>query len=185
MTKLIFNNYSRYVRTTRDHDIFAFCVFLEGSVDLMNSIRMIEYVLHPTFSNPVREITDRPYCFALQSEAWGTFNIEISVSFVDGRVELTDYMLKLKKDDWKKGPKMERFQSDVQRRVYESLFNPKWQWRKITTVAKAASQTNEEARRILEPLSDSGFVRRAYYRSIDNEELWGATCVVGLLPIPQ
>src|SRR5215216_5304556 len=106
MSKLIFNNYSRHVRTTQDYEIFAWCVFLEGDRNLINSIRMVEYVLHPTFPNPVREISDRTHCFVLQSEAWGTFDIDISVFFENGRIEQTDYRVKLEENDWPKGPKM-------------------------------------------------------------------------------
>jgi transcription initiation factor IIF auxiliary subunit len=185
MSKLIFNNYSRYMRTTQDHKIFALCVFLRGDENLMNSIRMVEYVLHPTFPNPVREITDREHCFVLQTEAWGIFNMQINVYFEDGRREDVDYQVKLEQDDWPKGPKMTSFESGTQRQIYESLFDPKWQWRKISTIAKLADQTTENATRVLEDLSTKGFVRKAYYRSIDNKELWGATSVVGVLPVPR
>jgi transcription initiation factor IIF auxiliary subunit len=117
MSKLIFNNYSRYIRTTQDHKIFALCVFLQGDETLMNSIRMVEYVLHPTFPNPVREITDREHCFVLQTEAWGIFNMQITVYFEDGRREDVDYRVKLEQDDWPKGSKMTSFESGNQRQI--------------------------------------------------------------------
>jgi transcription initiation factor IIF auxiliary subunit len=185
MKKLTFTNYSRYVRTNRDYEIFALCVFLDGDTKLINSIDLIEYVLHPTFPNPVREITDQAHCFALQSEAWGTFGIEVRVFFKDGQVQEVEYPLKLKKDDWPKGPKIKTFGSQAEREVYEALFNEKWQWRKTSSVAKYANQTQREANRLLGILAAKGGVRKAYFRSIDNQELWGATSIVGLLPVPR
>jgi hypothetical protein len=185
MTRLTFNNYSRYVRSSRDNKIFAWCVFLEGDRDLIDSIQMIRYVLHPTFPKPIREITDHDHCFALQSEGWGSFNIEIQVLFENGQFEETEYQLKLEYDDWPKGPEIQAFDNELQRQVYDSLLDPKWPWRKITTIADAAYQPTEVVSRVLELLSEDGFARKSYFRLIDNEELWGATCIVGALPIPK
>jgi hypothetical protein len=64
------------------------------------------------------------------------------------------------------------------------LFDPKWEWRKLSTIARIAGISSAIADEALERLAREEFVRKAYFRSIDNEELWGATSKVGKLPRP-
>jgi transcription initiation factor IIF auxiliary subunit len=184
MRKLNFSNYSRFTRQSRGTDVYSWCVFLNAPLGVINGIRTVEYTLHPTFPNPVREITDADHAFALQSEGWGTFSIEIRVFYNDGHEDELEYALKLKRDDWPKGPKLQDFESDKMKLVYSALFDPKWEWRKLSTIAKIASLAPDQAQTILERLASGHFVRKAYFRSIDDQELWGATCKVGKLPTP-
>jgi len=71
-------------------------VFVQGPDDVLDQIQCVEYTLHPTFPNPVREVCDRgtgPRAFALSTTGWGTFQLQIRVFFKDGRVqELTHYL---------------------------------------------------------------------------------------------
>lgn len=62
----------------------------------LNSIRKVEYTLHPSFPNPVCTVTDRKSRFALSSNGWGEFNIAARVFFEDGRVQNLEHWLTLK-----------------------------------------------------------------------------------------
>lgn len=186
MSKLKFNNYSRFSRKSRGKnlftDIYAWCVFLEGDAELMNRIEMVEYTLHPTFPRPVREITDKEHCFALQSEGWGTFKIDIRVFFDNGFEQNESYLLRLEDDDWPKGPALERFSNKDAQLVYRILLDPKWEWRKTSTIVELAKLTTDKVLAVLKNLASDGYVRESNFRSIENEELWGATSRVGILP---
>jgi hypothetical protein len=183
MKKVRFNNYSRFSRETGGYDIYAWCVFLDETAEIVNNIQMIEYTLHPTFRNPVREVTDKEHRFALQSEGWGTFKIDIRVFFEDGTEQDEGYLLRLEADDWPKGDKLNTFKSGDVEKVYRVLVDAKGDWRKASTITRATELSTARVTSILDDLASSGFARKAYFRSIENEDLWGATSRVGLLPI--
>lgn len=187
MKKLQFANYSRLFRQSRGTDVYSWCVFLKATEEVVKTIEMVEYTLHPTFPSPVREITDAAHSFALQSEGWGVFGIDIRVFFRDGQEQELVYALKLEEDDWPKGPMAENFDDQRTKAVYESLFDPKWEWewRKLSTIAQVANVSAADASAALEKLDSKRFARKAYFRSIDNQELWGATCKIGVLPSPD
>jgi transcription initiation factor IIF auxiliary subunit len=44
----------------------------------------VMYVLHPTFHNPVRLVTDRSSNFRLDTSGWGTFTIHAKAVHQDG-----------------------------------------------------------------------------------------------------
>jgi transcription initiation factor IIF auxiliary subunit len=71
-------------------------VFIEGSEDVLRSVRCVEYTLHPTFPDPVRTVCSRGTgreAFPLSSSGWGTFQIGIRVVLKDGRIqELTHHL---------------------------------------------------------------------------------------------
>jgi hypothetical protein len=183
MTKLRFSNYSRFSREVRSTKVYSWCVFLNEGPELLNKIQMIEYTLHPTFPTPVREIIDKEHCFALQSEGWGTFTINIRVLFKGGEEKDEVYMLRLEADDWPKGPVLNKYDSDEIKGVYGALLDSKWDWRKISTIERATELSAARIIEILHELTSSGFVRKAYFRSIENEELWGVTSRVAKLPV--
>lgn len=72
-------------------------VFVQGPDDVLDNIQCVEYTLHPTFPNPVREVCSRgtgPHAFALATSGWGTFQIRIRLFLRDGRVqELTHNLM--------------------------------------------------------------------------------------------
>ena len=65
------------------------------STDQFNDISKVEYVLHPTFADPVRIATDRSNLFAMSSRGWGEFEIGVKIYFNDGKVEKLKHPLKL------------------------------------------------------------------------------------------
>lgn len=56
-------------------------LFVEGDVAALKSV---EYLLHDTFANPHRIITDPADGFALDIWTWGEFEIKVTLNFKDG-----------------------------------------------------------------------------------------------------
>lgn len=73
-------NTAKYVGDKR----WDWTVYIDTDQKTLSSIDHVQYTLHPTFPNPVREVYDPRNGFALSSNGWGTFVIEIKVFFKDG-----------------------------------------------------------------------------------------------------
>lgn len=50
----------------------------------LEKVEDVKYVLHPTFSNPVRVVKNRQEGFRLRTNGWGTFLITAFVRFKSG-----------------------------------------------------------------------------------------------------
>ena len=70
-------------------------VWLTGSDADLHQIEFVEYVLHPTFSEPVQRQTDRSSGFRLNASGWGEFLIHINVHTRDGKVIKLEHWLRL------------------------------------------------------------------------------------------
>jgi len=75
--ELTVDNTAKYVGKGR----YEWTVFILAGDSVLNSIRYVEYTLHPTFPNPVRNGTGRT--FALSSNGWGEFNIKVRIVYKD------------------------------------------------------------------------------------------------------
>lgn len=73
----------------------------DGSGEL-NDIEYVEYVLHPTFLDPIRTITDKKSKFLLETSGWGTFNLKAFVYKKDGEKIKLQHEIELEYDP-KKG----------------------------------------------------------------------------------
>jgi hypothetical protein len=67
-------------------DWWRWWVFIKGTPEELDKIEHVTYMLHPTFHNPVRKVTDRSSNFRLQSVGWGGFRINAKVTLKDGTV---------------------------------------------------------------------------------------------------
>lgn len=47
--------------------------------ELLDQVERVRYHLHPTFRNPVREVSDRGLNFQITTTAWGEFNMKAEV----------------------------------------------------------------------------------------------------------
>jgi hypothetical protein len=56
---------------------------------MLNQVDEVVYVLHPTFENPIREVNDRQTSFAMDTFAWGEFNLKAVVHLKNGKPPLT------------------------------------------------------------------------------------------------
>ena len=70
-------------------------VWLTGSGADLDQIEFVEYVLHPTFSEPVQRRTDRSSGFRLNASGWGEFLIHIHLHTRDGEVIELEHWLRL------------------------------------------------------------------------------------------
>ena len=59
-------------------------VWIGGAPEELDSIAHVVYILHPTFHNPVRDVTDRASNFRLDTSGWGGFIIHAKVAHHDG-----------------------------------------------------------------------------------------------------
>jgi transcription initiation factor IIF auxiliary subunit len=194
MTEYTVGQYCRFVRETQEYRIYSFCLFIQGTDSILSEVAEVEYTLDPSFPDPVRVSTDVKHAFPLQSEAWGAFTTYIRIFEKSGSKLLEagrsfariQYRLKLQDNAWPMGSKLTEFSSSSEQLIYEALSDPKWEWRKLSTLARRASMDADEARKILNDLEQRGAVRKAaHVHFIEKEELWGATSVVGLLPQPR
>lgn len=72
-------------------------VFLQGPISALNQVRCVEYTLHPTFPNPIREVCEQgrvSEAFALTASGWGTFQIRIRVFLRNGQLQVLTHDLK-------------------------------------------------------------------------------------------
>jgi transcription initiation factor IIF auxiliary subunit len=85
------------VATQMGKGLWSWTVFIQASDEVLNRIQCVEYKLHPTFSDPVQEVSERgtgPYAFALSATGWGTFQIKIRVFLKDGQAQELVHNLK-------------------------------------------------------------------------------------------
>jgi hypothetical protein len=183
MTREIrFDEYSIFVQKKYEYDWYDWCVFVSGDVSLMASIESVQYTLHPSFPDPMRLVTNRAECFRLYSSGWGVFNIGIKVTFTDGETTETSYSLKLF-GEWPLGAAPETPDADEQA-VYQTLLHPKFRWRKMSTILSKTGLPEPRVLEVLRGMEAANVVRKAYFKSVDNQEMWGATSVVGIAPRP-
>ena len=69
-------------------------------------------------------------------------------------------------------------------RVYKALIHEKHRWRKVDTLLKETDFIRDRVSEALSRLENDGLARKAYFQSVDNKDLWGATSVVGRSPRP-
>ena len=81
--------------TPHDEGWWDWSVWLDGPSDELDLIQEVVYILHPTFPNPVYEISDRSTNFRLNARGWGEFNIQIQVRLKDGTEIKLDHWLEL------------------------------------------------------------------------------------------
>jgi len=59
----------------------------------MEKVESVKYILHPTFRNPVRTITDSSEGFRMKTIGWGTFEIKAFVYLKNGKkLKLSHYL---------------------------------------------------------------------------------------------
>lgn len=113
--------------TRRGQDSWDWSVWLEGTDEALDQVESAEYVLHPTFPNPVQEVSNRAENFRLNARGWGEFMIHINIHLKDGETVKQDHWLKLRDDTYTAPSKGADFSFDLgqpqepaQRRVYMS-----------------------------------------------------------------
>lgn len=111
--------------------------------------------------------------------------MRIRITSIDGSISRESCTLKLEEASWPLGPRLKKFDNETAKKIYDELLSEDWDWRKLSTLARRASLGSAEVKSILDAWSQQGLAREAPFRSIDREELWGATCRIGILPMPR
>jgi transcription initiation factor IIF auxiliary subunit len=78
---------------------WSWTVFLRGPDQTLRQVKCVEYTLHPTFPNPVREVCNRgtgPQAFPLSASGWGTFEIGVRVFLTNGQVHQLKHQLRFR-----------------------------------------------------------------------------------------
>ena len=91
------NNYARKIEREDGRERFKWIVFVDEDEEVLDQIEYVEYLLHPTFPNPRRIVSNRESHFALKSSGWGQFIIKAIVHLISGKVETTQHYLDFSK----------------------------------------------------------------------------------------
>lgn len=95
--RIAFNNNARYTPEKYATEWYEWMVYVDEDEEILRQIDAVEYLLHPTFPNPLRRATDPNKHFACESSGWGGFNILITIFFKNGARLETSYYLDLQK----------------------------------------------------------------------------------------
>ncbi len=69
--------------TPNEEGWWDWAIWLDGPPDELSAVNWVEYILHPTFPNPVKKVKDHSTHFRLQARGWGEFNIKVRVHLED------------------------------------------------------------------------------------------------------
>lgn len=95
--KIEFNNIANYLGVKHGEDWFDWMIYVDEESKILDQIESVEYLLHPSFPNPLRTKTNKEENFALKSSGWGEFDLRITVFFKNGSRTETSYHLDLSK----------------------------------------------------------------------------------------
>lgn len=70
-------------------------VWIDGPDAELDQVQSVEWVLHPTFPNPIVQATQRQDKFRIEASGWGAFEINAHVSTNDGRTQHLKHWLRL------------------------------------------------------------------------------------------
>lgn len=95
--KIEFNNYAKETRKLYGKTYYRWRVFVDEPENVLKTIEEIEYLLHPTFSEPLQIRDNRGDKFAIEATGWGEFIIQISIKFINQTTSETSYYLDFSK----------------------------------------------------------------------------------------
>jgi transcription initiation factor IIF auxiliary subunit len=76
-----------------DPSWWEWAVWVEGRDEALDLIDFVEWILHPSFPNPIRKISERTSKFRLEAGGWGVFEIVARVQMTDGaQIKLWHYL---------------------------------------------------------------------------------------------
>ena len=79
----------------QEDDWWDWSAFLVGR-DL-DKVKFVEYILHPTFDNPVRIVRSRSSGFKMDTNGWGTFTLKAIAHLENDRQLLLTHEIVLRK----------------------------------------------------------------------------------------
>lgn len=79
--------------------LWKWSVWLDGPDAELDGVESVEWVLHPTFPNPIVLVKQRQTRFRLDSSGWGAFEINAHVQTKDGPHQHLKHWLRLEEPD--------------------------------------------------------------------------------------
>ncbi|MBL4662354.1 MAG: TIR domain-containing protein [Flavobacteriaceae bacterium] len=80
-------------------DYYKWAIWIESGDSDISEIESVVYLLHSTFKNRVRKITDLTTNFKLESSGWGEFRVEITITKKSGEELQLAHWLSLGNED--------------------------------------------------------------------------------------
>jgi hypothetical protein len=98
-SEIKFNNWTKSSgESYSGRKYYTWRVFVDEDESILNCIAEVEYILHPTFPNPVQERTNADNKFAVEMSGWGEFMINITIKLNNGEtLPPTTYFLDFEK----------------------------------------------------------------------------------------
>ncbi len=90
--------------------------------------------------------------------------------------------MQLAENNWPRKQPPPKFDSADEDLIYEILAEGKYRSRKLGTLVDKTGFPRKRVEELLHKLEDGEFVRKLPFLSLDGEELWSATSIVGILP---
>jgi hypothetical protein len=85
--------------TRKSSRYWSWRAWIEGSPDELDGIDEVVWILHPTFTNPIRSIKSRETKFRLDTSGWGEFKLRAEVHPKSGPVQRMSHWVKLSDTD--------------------------------------------------------------------------------------
>ncbi len=98
---------------------WTWAVWLAGPPEVLAEVEAVEYILHPTFPDPVRKVTDRDTNFRLEARGWGEFQLKARVHIDDSEDILLEHWLELDDIAPAKGLESYTYRSRLPRRTVD------------------------------------------------------------------
>jgi len=97
-TEIKFNNWTKPTGKEYDgREYYKWRIFVDEDKTILNCINEVQYMLHPTFQNPLQIRRNPGDKFAVEMSGWGVFLIDITVKLNNGEALNTNYTLDFKK----------------------------------------------------------------------------------------
>lgn len=80
----------------QERDWWRWSVWLEGPDEELDRIDHVEYILHPTFREPIKQRRNRADNFRLNASGWGEFMLYAKIYAKDGSVERHEHWVTLR-----------------------------------------------------------------------------------------
>ena len=130
---MIVNNKNYVIRQSskvnpKKEGYFNWDIWIENGTKDISEIDYVEYLLHSTFKNRLKEKKDPSNGFLLQSSGWGEFEIQISINLKTGNTIQRVHWLTLGEDfinePFEELEALEQDDDDALRKVYISYSAP-------------------------------------------------------------
>jgi hypothetical protein len=93
-----FNNFARIIGKRHGKTFYEWRVFVDEPDDVLERIAEVQYLLHPSFPDPLQVRTNPNRKFAVEASGWGQFPIEITVRYKNQSTATMSYSLDFSKE---------------------------------------------------------------------------------------